>query len=105
MIIALKSALKIDPQIKLLKLFFIGFIICSVPEMVVQVIQQILLIQIDYIFIEGFWGSTFIFATVVFFISYQLRTKNTGKLFLLIISFIILFNVVKYFYPDFLNYR
>ena len=103
MIFALKAILRKDPQIGLLKLYFIGFIICSVPELLLQIIRASTF-ETDrlLIFIKGFWGSTFIFAIVVFFIAYQLKTKNTARLLLFVFAFILLCNAVKYIFPDFL---
>ena len=58
-----------------------------------------------FIFIEAFWANTFMFSVILFFVAYQLKFKNTIKLVLLIVSFIILFNLILHFYPNFLQYR
>ena len=100
MIIALKAVLKADPQITLLKLFFIGFLITSIPEMILHiVIASTYEDDRFFIFIRGFWVTTFIFSIICFFISYQLKIRNTGKLILFIVLLILIFNVIKYFYP------
>lgn len=103
MIIALKSVLKTEPQIELLKLFFISFIISSVPDMLVQLIKANTYDYDFFIFIKEFWITSLGFTAYDFLIAFQLKTKRTGILIALMFVLGILIKVIEYLFPTLLN--
>jgi len=103
MIIALKSVLKTEPQIELLKLFFIGFIISSVPDMLVQLIKASTYDYDFFMFIKDFWITSLGFTAYDFLIAFQLKTKRTTVLIAFIFVLGILVKAIEHLFPTLLN--
>ncbi len=99
--LVIKSVIKTDPDTSIYKLTLMGTIICFLSEVVFQIVRQFTLTTDRlYYFLLGTLGIT-VFGTVFsFFIAYQLKTKKTGHILLFIVGFIIIVNIIKYFFPS-----
>ncbi len=100
-----KEFLKSQPELTLFKLTLIGTLICFSSEIVFQLIRQLTLDgyhpteRIRY-FARGVFGVTIFAAVVSFLVAFQLKTKKTNKLVLMIIGFIVLVNLIRNFIGD-----
>jgi hypothetical protein len=104
LIFAQKRFLQANPDTTILKLTIYGTSICFFAEFIFQGLRQFFISadtlneRIHYFFLGTIAVSIF-GAVLSFLISFQLKTKKTGQLILLIITFIIAFNIFKHFFP------
>lgn len=105
LIIAEKRFLRSNPDTTIFNLTVIGTTTCFLAEIIFQTIRQPFLTadtlneHLHY-FLLGTIGVTIFGAVLSFLIAFQLIRKNTGQLFLLIIAFIAIVNIVKYIFPN-----
>lgn len=106
LILAQKKCIQLQPEISIMKLTLLGSIICFSSEIIFQTVRQPTLIAYTlnehvYYFLLGVIGITCFGAILSFMIAFQLKTKKTKQLVLMIIGFIVLTNLIQYFYPTF----
>jgi hypothetical protein len=104
LIFSQKSFLKIYNDLSIFKLTLLGSSICFLAELFFQLIRQPTLNaegfnEKSFYFFLGVIGVTLFGTIFSFFIAFQLKTKRTGILILMIILFIVLVNIIKYFFP------
>jgi hypothetical protein len=105
LITTLRRFLRANPNATIFKLTLIGTTICFLAEAIFQAIRQPFLNaegvneHLHY-FLLGVIAITIFGAAFSFLIAFQLKTKKTGKLVGMIIGFVILVNIVKYFFPS-----
>jgi hypothetical protein len=99
-----KEFLRQRPSISIYRLTTLGTIICLISETLFQAMRQPFLNteelneRLQY-FLTGVIGVSIFAAILSFFVAFQLKTRRTFHLVLMIISFIILLNLIKYFFP------
>jgi len=104
LILALKSYLKTNPETNILKMTTLGAMICLSSEIIFQAIRQPFIDAQTfnehlYYFLLGTIGTSIFGAVFSFLIAFQLKKKKTAQLVTLIIGFLIIANLVKYFFP------
>lgn len=104
LIITLKRFLRANPDVSIFKLTILGTTVCLVAEIIFQTIRQPFL-NADtfndrlYYFLLGTFGVSIMGAAFSFFVAFQLKTKKTEQLILIIISFAIMMSILKHFFP------
>lgn len=105
-ITVLNTFFKSHPNTSLLKLGTLGTVICFISLSIFHAVRQIF-INADtlndsvYYFLLGTIGVSTFGAILSFLVAFQIRTKKTGQLILLIIGMIILSNIVQYVFQYF----
>jgi hypothetical protein len=104
LILAQKKLLKSQPVTTITKLTLLGLLICFSSEVIFQTLRQTTLNtetfkdRIFYFFL-GVVSIT-IFGTVISFLTaFQLKTKKTGQLIIMIIGFLVFINLINRFFP------
>jgi len=99
-IITEKHLIKLQPEISIIKLTFIGATISFITEVVFQsILSTTLTSDKFYFFCSGVITAT-IFETIIsFLIAFQLKAKKTGLLIVFIITFCLLCKMMMFFYP------
>ena len=104
LIMAQKKLLKLHPKATITKLTLLGILICFSSEVIFQTLRQTTLNtetfkdRIFYFFL-GVVSIT-IFGTVISFLTaFQLKTKKTGQLIIMIIGFLVFINLINRFFP------
>jgi hypothetical protein len=100
-----KKILKLNPSTSILKLTLISSLICFISEAIFQLLRQFIIYADNisdriYYFALGTIGMTIFAAIFSFFVAFQIKTKKTGQLILMIIAFIFIINVFYYFFPS-----
>jgi hypothetical protein len=99
---ALKKILKLQPETTIIKLTFLGAIICFFSGLVFQTVRQPTL-NADtfneriFYFLLGTLGTTIFGTAVSFLTAFQLKKRKTGQLIILIIGLLLIMNLIKYF--------
>jgi predicted membrane channel-forming protein YqfA (hemolysin III family) len=104
LILVQKKLLKSQPATTITKLTFLGLLICFSSEVIFQTLRQTTLKtetlkeRIFYFFLGVI--SITIFGTVISFLTaFQLKTKKTGQLIIMIIGFLVFINLINRFFP------
>jgi len=100
LIIGEKAILKKDASTNVWQLTLLGLIMFVIAEVPFQVIRAFSF-DSDRIghFLHGFVTNSIFMAFVSFFIAFQLKTKKTGKLILLIVGFAIVLKLLIELFP------
>jgi hypothetical protein len=104
LIFAQKKFLKLQPETTIIKLTLLGTIICFSSEVIFQTVRQPTLIADTlndhiYYFLLGTIGVSLFGTAISFLTAFQLKTKKTGQLILMIIGLMTLANILKYLFP------
>ncbi len=104
LIFAQKKFLKLQPETTITRLTLLGTIICFSSEVIFQTVRQPTLIADTlhdhiYYFLLGTIGVSFFGTALSFLIAFQLKTKKTGQLILMIIGLMLFTNIIKFFFP------
>ncbi len=104
-IYAEKNVLKLVPKSTIQKLTSVGTIIVLCSEIIFQTIRQVTtdadnLNERLYYFFYSVIGMTLLGALISFMVAYQLITKNTSKLLLIILAVILFINLINYIFPN-----
>lgn len=100
-----KEFLKSQPELKIFKLTLLGTLICFSSEIVFQLIRQLtfdgyLPTERIMYFARGVFGVSLFATALSFLVAFQLKTKKTNKLVLMIIGFIVLVNLIQYLFAE-----
>lgn len=100
LIVALRAVLNLNPELSVLKLTVFGMAICLVAEIIFQTIRQPFLTANSisdrlYYYLLGTIGVSVFAAAFAFFISFQLKTKNTKLLVIMIAVFLVIISIIK----------
>jgi hypothetical protein len=106
LIIAEKRVLKINHDLNILQLTLFGTAICFFAELIFQALRQPFLKADNfsehlYFYMMGTVGTSVFALAIAFLVAFQLKTKKTGQLLLLIVGLIIIINIVRYLFPTF----
>ncbi len=94
-----KDSLKINPDASIINLTLLGTIICFLSELLFQAIRQFTVTEDRlYYFIYSTLSVTALTSIVSFFVAFQLKTKRTRILVLMIAVYAIIINLVKYMF-------
>lgn len=103
-IIAQKSMLKSDATLKIVELVLISAVIGFISEFLFHVILLFInAAEAFYRLVEQTLVTTVIFAFISFFVAFQLKTRRTGQLILLIVLCGVLLNIARWLFhwnPD-----
>lgn len=103
-IIAQKSMLKSDATLKIVELVLISAVIGFISEFLFHVILLFInAAEAFYRLVEQTLVTTVIFAFNFFFVAFQLKTRRTGQLILLIVLCGVLLNIARWLFhwnPD-----
>lgn len=99
-----KDYLKANSEATILELTILGTVICLLAEIIFQLIRQPFLNAVAfsehlYYYTIGVLVVTVFCAFLSFLVAFQLKTKQTFKLVLIIIGFVVLINGIKHFFP------
>jgi hypothetical protein len=96
-----KRIIKMHPAVNVLRLTLLGTVTCFISEIVIQLIRS-LTDDTDrlFSFLLGVASMTIFSAFLSFFVAYQLKTKNTKRLIMFIVGFMILCNVLIRWFPS-----
>ena len=105
LILAEKNFLKKHPDQTIFNLTILGSAICFFAEFIFQSFRQAFIMADTfsdrlYFFLLGTIGISIFGAAFSFLIAFQLKTKRTGQLVLLIIGLCVIVNIVKYLFPN-----
>lgn len=103
-IFAQKKILKLQPNITIINLTFGGTIICFFSEIIFQLVRQPTLTantlnEYIYYFLLGVIGISFFGAVLSFLTAFQLKTKKTQQLILMIVGLMIFVNFIAHLFP------
>ena len=104
LIFAEKKILRNNPQSNIINLTLSGTVICFIMEVIFQVILSFTESSDKlYYFIKGVTTTTILCAFLSFFIAFQLKTRRTKRLLLLIGIFVALFKILTLAFPSFMK--
>lgn len=101
-----KEFLRAKPDIDIFKLTLLGTLICFTEAVFFHAANQIPLMGEPFstrmeFFLRNLLIITTFAAFLSFFVAFQLKTKKTNLLILMIIGFILLINLLQYLFPSF----
>ena len=93
---AQKESLKFNPGTSILDLTLVGIVICFISELLFQAIRQFTLTDNRlYYFIYSTLTVTALTSIISFFVAFQLKTKKTLVLVIMIVLFAIIWALLK----------
>lgn len=93
---AQKDSLMVNPDTGIINLTLVGMVICFISELLLQTIRQFTLTDDRlYYFIYSTLTVTALTSIISFFVAFQLKTKKTSILIIMIFVFAIIWALVK----------